>query len=503
MTSDIPSVLIVDDEAGIREGSERILKRMGCRALTASNGQEGLDVLSSEPVVLVLLDLKMPGIDGMEVLRRIRDRHPHILVIVITGFATIETAIEAMKQGAYDFIPKPFEPDQLRIVASRALERLRLTQEAEKLARERTRTLADLDREKSRTRTIIESLPNGVVVTNAEGRVVLTNPAFLAELALPPEKGAGEMIHEYVQDEGFCKLVVDISRGQYIDYEDIRPYEFSISENRYLLAHGRPVLGERNECLGAVVNLTDVTAWKVLERLKSEFVAQVTHELRSPLATIHEQLALVLKNVMEQAPQKDQHLISRAQEKTRGLISTIGDLLDLSRIESGNACKEVKPVSIDALLQGIAEFLDARAQAKSQTLIVEPPGSRLPELTADPMALESIFGNLISNAINYTPDGGRIVIRMEATGGGIRVSVTDNGFGIEAKHLEKIFESFYRVKTDKTRFITGTGLGLPIVQGLVDSLGGKIFVESEPNQGSTFTVLLPVNSGQGEPGHII
>ncbi|MBI9084237.1 MAG: response regulator [Desulfobacterales bacterium] len=496
---EIPSVLVVDDEEGIREGSERILKRMGCRVLTASNGELGTDMISREPVGLVLLDLKMPGMDGMEVLQWIRDHHPQILVIVITGFATVETAIEAMKQGAYDFISKPFEPDQLRIVVARALEKLRLTREAEKLAWERAMTLADLGREKSRTRTIIESLPNGVVVTNAEGQVVLTNPAFLAELNHPPERPAGGMIHEYVTDEGFCKLVMDISQGCHIDFEDIQPYEFSISENRYLMAHAKPVLGERNECLGAVVNLTNVTTWKVLERLKSEFVAQVTHELRSPLATIHEQLALVLKDVMEQAPQKDRHLISRAQEKTRGLISTIGDLLDLSRIESGNVGKEMKPVRIETLLNAIVDFLGTRAQTKGQTLTLETPPDRLPELTADPKALESIFGNLIANAINYTPEGGRIEVRVEATGSGIRVSVKDSGFGIEAKYLDKIFESFYRVKTEKTRFITGTGLGLPIVKGLLDSLGGKIFVESEPNQGSTFTVLLPLKQTACEP----
>lgn len=498
-TGEMLSVLVVDDEEGIRKGSERILKRMGCRVLTASNGTQGLDMLSREPVGLVLLDLKMPGIDGMEVLQRIRDHHSQVLVIVITGFATIETAIEAMKQGAYDFIPKPFEPDQLRIVVDRALENLRLTREAEKLARERAMTLADLGREKSRTRTIIESLPNGVVVTNAEGQVVLVNPAFLAELNQPPETPTGRMIHDYVSDEGFCKLVMDISQGCHIDFEDIQPYEFSISKNRYLMAHAKPVLGERNECLGAVVNLTNVTTWKVLERLKSEFVAQVTHELRSPLATIHEQLALVLKDVMEQAPQKDRHLISRAQEKTRGLISTIGDLLDLSRIESGNVCKEMKPVSVEPLLNAIVDFMGAQAQAKGQTLTLETSPDRLPDLTADPMALESIFGNLIANAINYTPEGGHIEVRVEAVGSGVRVSVKDNGFGIEAKYLDKIFESFYRVKTEKTRYITGTGLGLPIVNGLLDSLGGKIFVESEPGIGSTFSVILPFKQKANEP----
>ena len=111
--------------------------------------------------------------------------------------------------------------------------------------------------------------------------------------------------------------------------------------------------------------------------------------------------------------------------------------------------------------------------------------------------MESIFGNLVTNAINYTPEGGAIQVQVDIEGLNLRVAVRDNGFGIEARYLERIFERFFRVKNDQTRYITGTGLGLPIVKGLVDSLGGLIRVESTPNAGSTFTVLLPVRQGEG------
>jgi len=171
-------ILIIDDEESIREGSERILTRMGCQVYKASRGTEGLDKLQTCSVSIVLLDLKMPGMDGMEVLSHIQERHPNILVIIITGYATLETAVDAMKQGAYDFISKPFEPDQLRIVVNRARERIQLTEETKKLALERQRNLADLDTEKSRLRTIVESLPNGVLVTTAQGHAALMNPAL-------------------------------------------------------------------------------------------------------------------------------------------------------------------------------------------------------------------------------------------------------------------------------------------------------------------------------------
>lgn len=492
------SVLVVDDEEGIREGSKRILNRMGCTGMTASRGEEGLEILEREDVKIVLLDLKMPGMDGMEVLEIISKKHPHTLVIVITGFATLETAVEAMKQGAYDFIPKPFEPDQLRIVVNRAREKVGLEQEARRLQLEKERTLTDLGTEKSRTHTIINTLPNGILVTNSKGQVVLMNPAFYHQMGLPEDTTPGGDVTAYIQDKGLCDLVNEISQGRHVDFDDIPPYEFAIGSDKYLQARGRPVMGEKRACLGAVVTLQDITAMKVIDRLKTEFVAKVSHELRSPLSTIHEQLAVVLNEMVGHATDTEEHLISRAKEKTQGLISLIGDLLDISRIESGAVCQAPKPVVIEELLEDIIDFLNTRAATKKISLTLERPKSPLPSIQADPLAIESIFGNLITNAINYTPEGGRIQVNATHAGINIQVQVIDNGFGIEERHIDKIFDRFYRVKTAKTRYITGTGLGLPIVKGLVDSLGGRISVESRPDEGSTFTVLLPINMPETE-----
>jgi len=202
----------------------------------------------------------------------------------------------------------------------------------------------------------------------------------------------------------------------------------------------------------------------------------------------------VIKDMVGEAPENDQHILSRAKEKTKGLISLIGDLLDLSRIEEGIICHDPKPVRVDDLLKNIVDFMASRAKGKNQALTLELPDESIPTLTADLLALESIFGNLIANALNYTQEGGKIDVAVDTAGINIRVKVSDNGFGIEARHLEKIFERFFRVKDDKTRYITGTGLGLPIVKGLVDSMGGLIQVESAPGRGTAFTVLLPVDN---------
>ncbi|MCP3952123.1 MAG: response regulator [Desulfobacterales bacterium] len=490
-TIDSISILVVDDERDIRDGSERILSKMGCTVFKADRGNRGLEILKSNPVALVLLDMKMPGMDGMEVLKLIRRDHPEILVVVITGFATIETAIEAMKEGAYDFIPKPFEPAQLRIVVNRAWEKIRLSAEAQLLAAERQRTLVDLDTEKSRVHTILESLPSGTAVTDNDGQVVLMNPAFKRDLGIDSDLPLGKLIGDYISDPGLNELVMDISRGRHVDYDDIPVYEFSLPNNKFFMVAGRPVLGENNACLGAVISIADISAMKTLDQLKSEFVAKVSHELRSPLSTIHEQLAVVIGDMVEVAPENDKLILARAKEKTFGLISLISDLLDLSRIEEGAICQDIRNIQVDALLESIVDFLKTRSDAKNQALTLELGQADLPEITADAIALESIFGNLITNAINYTPADGRITVKVDMAGINIRVQINDNGFGIEAKHLENIFDRFYRVKNEKTRYITGTGLGLPIVKELVSAMGGMVDVESTPDQGSTFTVLLP------------
>lgn len=494
------TVLIADDEEDIRDGAERILKRIGYRVIKAARGDEAQRMVEVLRPDLVLLDLKMPGLDGMEVLKFIRELDVRILVIIITGFATVETAIEAMKRGAYDFIPKPFEPDQLRIVVNRTAEKIRLTREAEHLEMEKLRTLSDLGTEKSRIHTIVESLPDGVLVTNTSGQVVLMNPACRQLMGLGAEARPGNPIDAYISDEAFCRMVMEISQGRILDYDDLPAQEFALPNEKFLRARAQPVLGERRECLGAVVNLVDITALKIVDRLKSEFVSKVSHELRSPLSTIHEQLATVIGDLVDRAPAQDQHILTRAKEKTKGLISLINDLLDMSRIDEGLICREPRPVVLEELLRGIVDFLGAKAEGRHQSLTLSLPTAPLPELQADPLALESIFGNLVANAISYTPEGGRIRVEADMAGVNVRVRVIDNGLGIPEKHLPRIFERFYRVKDEQTRYITGTGLGLSIVKGLLDAMGGFIEVQSTPGEGSVFTVLMPVGAAATRMG---
>ena len=160
-----PKILVIDDEKVIREGCREVLTLDGFEVVLAENGEQGLKMIEKVHFDVVLLDLMMPGISGFDVLSHIKTLHPDTAIIVITGYATVEHSIEAMKNGAFDFIPKPFSPDQLRVVVSKAIEH--------------TSALKDISNEKSRIRVLINLIANGVMVTDVEKKLVLANPAFM------------------------------------------------------------------------------------------------------------------------------------------------------------------------------------------------------------------------------------------------------------------------------------------------------------------------------------
>ena len=177
-------VLVTDDERPIREGCHRVLTGKGYDVLLAENGQVALEVLEREPVDILLLDLKMPVLGGEEVLEIVRTRHPQLPVIIITGHGTVDTAVQCMKKGAYDFITKPFQLDPFLIVVQRAADKRRLEEKARLFEEERAKNLYDLALEKSRVTTIIHCMGNGVMVTNRKLEVVLHNPALMRLLEI-------------------------------------------------------------------------------------------------------------------------------------------------------------------------------------------------------------------------------------------------------------------------------------------------------------------------------
>ncbi len=490
------NILVIDDEQIMREGCTRILSKDGWAVICAENGTKGLEEIKaqSEKIDVILLDLMMPGMSGMEVLDHVRTIDPSLIVIIITGYATVESAVEAMKKGAYDFIPKPFTPDQLRIVVRRALEKKILQKEAEFLRKERERSLRDIATEKSKVKTIINCMGDGVLVCDRDGCIVLSNPAASRMLKISESSLLGNFLPQCNLHSELANTIQESLATPDKNYTSVSQ-ELSIGESGeiFLRAHTAPVRNDLGETMGSVTVIQDISHLKELDKMKSEFVAMVTHELRAPIAAVEQQLTVILNKMAGDVTQKQEQLLSRAKERTKGLLDLIKDLLDLSKIEAGKMVQYKEPLNLQEVIQRVVDLMKAQAENKKLDLQFSP-SSQISLIHADRNSMEGIFTNIISNAIKYTPEGGRVIVQVSEEGGFVKACVSDTGIGIKKEDLSRIFDKFYRVKSSDTRQIVGTGLGLSIVKSIVDAHLGSISVESEEGGGTTFTVLLPKES---------
>jgi two-component system phosphate regulon sensor histidine kinase PhoR len=229
---------------------------------------------------------------------------------------------------------------------------------------------------------------------------------------------------------------------------------------------------------------------KRMDQIKSEFVSMVSHEIRSPLNSVLAQLKIILDGLAGEVSDRQQEILTRTSDKVKSLVTLSSELLDLARIESGLIRQEKEQLNLCDILEDQVAFHSAAARAKEITLELAP----LPKLTpvfVDRRNMEEVFSNLITNAINYTPAGGKVTLSAATESDYLKASVADNGIGMAPDDLSHIFNRFYRIKNDKTRFIIGTGLGLAIVKSIVEAHNGFIRVESEPDHGSTFHVYIP------------
>jgi signal transduction histidine kinase len=233
-----------------------------------------------------------------------------------------------------------------------------------------------------------------------------------------------------------------------------------------------------------------VAAMEELTRLKDEFVSQVTHELRSPLAPISGYAELLAER--DQTREEVQRYARTIQRQAMVLERLVDDLLDLAKLESGRYRLDRRPTDLPDILHATAEEQGRASELHPVEVEVEPA---LPSADADPDRIAQVVRNLVSNAIRYSPEGGPVQVRAEHAGQGLRVSVSDRGIGIPPDRVARIFEKFYRVDNELTRRVNGTGLGLAISRELVEAHGGRLWVESAPGRGSTFYFTLPVANG--------
>lgn len=483
------TILIVDDETGIRQGCRRVLSAEGYEVLLAETAEQGLEVLAAHPdVSLTLVDLKMPGMGGLEYLPRAAQLAPEMASVVITAYATIETAVEATKRGAYDFMVKPFTPDDLLRITHKALQHVRLIKERNRLQAEQERRLLELATEQSRLRVIINSMAEGVLVANAEGSLVLWNPAALP--VLPRCDPAGEVcsLERAIEPPALLELMTQaITERKRLTREINLTH---LPEPHWILADVAPVVEEGSGALlGTVTLLRDITELKRVEQVKAQFVNMVAHELRAPLAAIDGYLALLQEGIV-QDPAKQDEMVARSRARLKALLELVGDLLNVARMEAGTVQREIVPVSLAEVVSEVVEMMTPLAAERGLTFELAVPAELSP-IEADREELIRLFNNLVSNAIKYNREGGQVKLVGEREGPYVKLAVSDTGIGISEEGRQRLFSEFFREKRAENRYVTGTGLGLSIVKRILDFYHGRIEVSSTLGEGTTFTVWLP------------
>jgi len=347
--------------------------------------------------------------------------------------------------------------------------------------------------DKKKTEAVIRSIAEGLVVVNAQGRVIMMNPAAEKLLGFSRKDKIGRFLLDNLKEEQLFSLAKDSP-----DLQD-REIELVSKTNetkKVLRASNAVVEDENGQTVGMVSVLSDISKQKELDQLKSNFVSGVTHELRTPLLAIDKSISLILtKNVGEVSPTQEEFL-SIAQRNIKRLSNLINDLLDLSKLEAGKMEIHARLSSIEYVINESIGVLDSWSKTKS-IQIEKKIEAGLPEINIDSDRIIQVLYNLIGNAIKFSPCNSNITITasLHDEGKAIIVSVQDNGVGIAKEDLPKIFDKFYQAGERIASDINGTGIGLSIVKEIVELHGGKAWAESEKGAGARFIFTLPFRVG--------
>lgn len=490
--SDGPArILVVDDEECMRDGMREVLIRQGYEVTTAHDGQTALYLLARQAFHLVLLDLKMPLMGGEEVLENIRRRNLGTDVIIVSAHGTIESAVEVIRGGATDFLTKPFVPWQLKQAVGRVISHRRLLEERDRLAAERQSGLWAITTDKTRLKAVINSMSEGVMISETDKSIVMCNPAFTNLLGVMDRCIIGSNLADRPELAQVNLITDQLLAGPSETRSITQEIEVQFDGHHHLRASITKVAGEEGDQLGLVTVVEDITLLREVERKKLDFVHMVTHELKAPLGVVDTQLNVILRGLAGELSEKQRELYGKMKDRVRGVVEMINNLLDLARLEDQRFVQQKRESDLNEIVASGVSLMEPVAEKKGQSLTLKP-GPDLPPILVDPDSIKDVVMNLISNAVRYTPEGGAITVCTGLEVGYAYFEVSDTGIGIAPGDQERIFDRFYRVKSERTRHIVGTGLGLPIVKAVVEDHRGLVNVVSAPDQGSTFRVSLPL-----------
>lgn len=340
-----------------------------------------------------------------------------------------------------------------------------------------------LEESSQRLSTVLAGMIEGVIAVNNSERILFLNRAARSFLDVTSSNVVGRPIWEVIRNPTLQEIVRDALQGG-----EPRTGEFELPRTKAIVA----LIVSRlpgDPCPGVVLVLHDVTELRRLENLRSEFVSNVSHELKTPLAAIQAYAETLLAGAIDD-PEHNREFLRRIEEQGERLHNLVLDLLNLARIESGADVFDITVIDVHDAIKHCLDEHAAVAEANGVSLTIEPPDAGLC-VRADREGLRTILGNLVDNAIKYTPSGGRVSIRCDQDGGMVQIAVHDTGVGIPESQKARIFERFYRIDKARSREMGGTGLGLSIVKHLTQVFGGTVGIESRVGEGSTFIVRLP------------
>ncbi len=341
----------------------------------------------------------------------------------------------------------------------------------------------------------IDSFPDPVVVVDEEGFVAMANPAAQRILGVTGHKTDGQARVSWDPPESLRQPLQEAVRRQasYLPEEFDRAVLLRVDAQEHaFLPRILPIADPYGNTLGAAVLLEDVTRFRLLDQLKSDLVATVSHELKTPLTGIQLAVHLLLEEAAGPLSPKQTELLLDARDNAERLLARINNLLDLTRLEQRGKLLDLHPESPATLLGTAADGIRPRAEDKGVDVVVDVP-PELPRVAADAQRLGNALDNLLTNALTYTPRGGRITLSAAQTGNTVTLTVADTGAGIPPEHLPRVFDKFFRVPGQTQG--SGTGLGLAIVREIVTAHGGTVQCDSRPGEGSVFRLTLPIAPG--------
>ncbi|OYT12995.1 MAG: hypothetical protein B6I19_07475 [Bacteroidetes bacterium 4572_114] len=524
-------ILLIDNEQDNLTAIEAVIKTNleGCTVLTSLSGEEGIEIAKREQPDTILLDVIMPGMDGYETCKRIKGNEltKHIPIIMITAIKTdTKSRVKGLNMGADVFLSKPIDHVEL---SAQINVMLRIKEAEDKLRAEkdiledavlaRAYELKDVD---EKYKVTIQNLPLGVLILNHNGLIKSSNPAFTKIFDLPLHSAVGKSVMKalpFVQDVSFVKYFSKlVEKNAAFDFES-QPVALPTGRTICLRCRGIPIHDFEKNTNTFLVVIGDVTERKQAEyklkenyvelkkamekaeesdHLKSAFLANISHEIRTPMNGIIAFLDLIAQP--ELTGEKQKRYINIMKKSSNRMMNTINDLMEISMIEAGQVKVINTEMNVNEQIEGLNTLCKPWAEEKGIKLFYK---KTLPEnevvIITDTDKFNSIFTNLVKNAIKFTNEGNvefgyslKPADGPDETGM-LEFSVKDTGIGIPKERQHAIFDRFVQADLSLSRRYEGTGLGLSISKAYAEMLGGKIWVESEAGVGSQFHFTIPYN----------